>query len=296
MPFSPPSTAVDRRQCPFALPWKRRFRYASAAMHPMINIAVRAARSAGRVILRYYEHTESLHVDEKSRNDFVSEVDRQAEQAIIKELRSKFPDHASLGEESGKLSGNDYQWVIDPLDGTTNYLRGLPQFSVSIALLHKGKLEHGVVYDPLREEMYTASRGGGARLNDRRLRVSQRTGLGGALLGTGIPFRDQRFVKEYLGMLEALIQDTSGIRRPGSAALDFAYVAAGRTDGFWELGLAQWDFAAGALLVREAGGVVTDLAGGDRYLETGNVVAGGIKVHGAIVKAIRPFLNQRLTA
>ncbi len=265
-------------------------------MHPTINIAVRAARSAGRIILRYYEHTESLRVDEKNRNDFVSEVDRQAEQTIIKELRSKFPDHGILGEESGRHAGNDYQWVIDPLDGTTNYLHGLPQFAVSIALLHKGKLEHGVVYDPLREEMFTASRGGGARLNDRRLRVSQRLGLEGALLGTGIPFRDQRFVREYLGMMEALIKDTSGIRRPGSAALDFAYVAAGRTDGFWELGLAQWDFAAGALLVREAGGVVSDLSGGDRYMDTGNVVAGGIKVHGAMLKTIRPFLNERLSA
>jgi myo-inositol-1(or 4)-monophosphatase len=278
------------------LPCGGLFRYPSAAMHPMINIAVRAARSAGRIILRYYEHTESLRVDEKNRNDFVSEVDRQAEQAIIQELRGKFPNHAILGEESGKHAGNEFQWVIDPLDGTTNYLHGLPQFAVSIALLHKGKLEHGVVYDPLREEMYTASRGGGARLNDRRLRVSQRPGLEGALLGTGIPFRDQRFVKEYLGMMEALIKDTSGIRRPGSAALDFAYLAAGRTDGFWELGLAQWDFAAGALLVREAGGVVTDLSGGDRYLDTGNVVAGGIKVHGAMLKAIRPFLNDRLSA
>jgi myo-inositol-1(or 4)-monophosphatase len=265
-------------------------------MHPMINIAVRAARSAGRILLRYYEHTESLRVDEKSRNDFVSEVDRQAERAIIKELRSKYPDHAFLGEEGGHQGHGDYQWVIDPLDGTTNYLHGLPQFSISIALKYRGKLEHGLVYDPLREEMFTASRGGGARLNDRKLRVSQRPGLDGALLGTGFPFRDQRFLKEYLGMFEVLIKDTAGVRRPGSAALDFAYVAAGRTDGFWELGLAEWDLAAGALLVREAGGVVSDLAGGDRFLRTGNVVAAGIKVHGALLKAVRPFLCERLPA
>jgi len=265
-------------------------------MHPMINIAVRAARNAGRIILRYYERTESLHVDEKSRNDFVSEVDRQAEQIIIKELRNKYPSHAILGEESGGHKGDDYQWVIDPLDGTTNYLHGLPQFSVSIALKHRGRLEHGLVYDPLREEMYTASRGAGAQLNDRRLRVSQRIDLEGALLGTGLPFRDQRFVKEYLGMLEALMKDSAGIRRPGSAALDFAYVAAGRTDGFWELGLSEWDFAAGALLVREAGGVVSDISGGDRYLETGNVITGGFKVHAAMLKAIKPFLNARLSA
>ncbi len=265
-------------------------------MHPTINIAVRAARNAGRIILRYYERTESLNVDEKSRNDFVSEVDRQAERIIINELRGKFPDHSILGEESGRHKGNEFQWVIDPLDGTTNYLHGLPQFAISIALKHKGRLEHGLVYDPLREEMFTASRGGGARLNDRKLRVSQRLDLEGALLGTGLPFREQCFIKEYLGMLEALMQDTAGIRRPGSAALDFAYVAAGRTDGFWELGLSEWDFAAGALLVREAGGVVTDIGGGDRYLATGNVIAGGYKVHAAILKAIRPFLNDRLSA
>jgi len=265
-------------------------------MHPLINIAVRAARSAGRILMRYYEHTESLKIDQKSRNDFVSEVDRQAEQAIIQELHSKFPSHGILGEETGNHKGNDYQWVIDPLDGTTNYLHGVPQFAISIALKHKGELRHGLVYDPLREEMFTASRGGGARLNDRRLRVTQRPGLDGALLGTGFPFRDQRFLPEYLKMLEALIKDTAGIRRPGSAALDFASVAAGRTDGFWELGLAQWDFAAGALLVREAGGVVSDIAGGERFLETGNVVAGGFKVHGAILKEIKPFLSERLSA
>ncbi len=273
-----------------------RLLYASAAMHPMINIAVRAARSAGRILMRYYEHTEGLQIDQKSRNDFVSEVDRQAEQVIIHELRGKFPSHAILAEETGSHKGDDYQWVIDPLDGTTNYLHGVPQFSVSIALKHKGQLEHGLVYDPLREEMYTASRGGGARLNDRRLRVSQRLGLEGALLGTGFPFRDQRFLPEYLGMLKALIKDTAGIRRPGSAALDFAYVAAGRTDGFWELGLSQWDVAAGALLVREASGVVSDIAGGEGFLETGNVVAGGFKVHGAILKEIKPFLSEHLSA
>lgn len=262
----------------------------------MINIAVRAARSAGRILMRYYEHTESLKVDQKSRNDFVSEVDRQAEQVIIHELRSKFPNHAILAEETGSHRGDDYQWVIDPLDGTTNYLHGVPQFSISIALKYKGKLEHGLVYDPLREEMYSASRGDGAQLNDRRLRVTQRTSLEGALLGTGFPFRDQRFLKAYLGMLEALMKDTAGIRRPGSAALDLAYVAAGRTDGFWELGLSQWDIAAGALLVREAGGVVSDIGGGDRFLDCGNVVAAGIKVHGAILNAVRPFLSKQLSA
>jgi len=265
-------------------------------MHPMLNIATRAARSAGRILLRYFERTDRISVASKSRNDFVSEVDRSAEAAIIQELRSKYPDHAILAEESGEHRGSDFQWVIDPLDGTTNYLHGFPQFSVSIALKYRNRLEQAVVYDPLREEMFTASRGQGAQLNDRRLRVAQRTSLEGALVGTGFPYRDQSHLDAYLGMLKAMIRDTAGIRRPGSAALDVAYVAAGRSDGFWELGLAQWDFAAGALLVTEAGGKVSDLAGGDRFLETGNIVAGNLKVHQALVARIRPFLSESLAA
>ncbi len=265
-------------------------------MHPMINIAVRAARSAGNVLLRYFERTDSLNVTTKARNDFVSEVDRLAEQEIIRIVLRAHPDHAILAEESGEQGRSDYRWVIDPLDGTTNYLHGSPQFSVSIACLYRGRLEHGVVYDPLREEMFTASRGGGAQLNDRRLRVTSRKSLDGALLGTGFPFRDHRHLDAYLSMLQAFISaDTAGIRRPGSAALDFAYVAAGRLDGFWELGLAPWDFAAGALLVREAGGVVTDLAGGNRFMDTGNLVAGGLKVHAAMLETIRPLLGDDLT-
>lgn len=265
-------------------------------MQPMLNIAVRAARAAGNVLLRYYDRVDTLTVNPKGKNDFVSEVDRASEQAIIQVLRKAYPDHAILAEESGSHQGNDYQWVIDPLDGTTNYLHGFPQFCVSIAMKHRGVLEQGVIYDPLREELFTASRGAGARLNDRRLRVSQRKGLEGALLGTGFPYRDQHHLDAYLGMFKALIKDTAGIRRPGSAALDFAYVAAGRLDGFWELGLAEWDFAAGALLVREAGGTVSDLSGGERHFDTGNVVAGGLKVHAAILQAIRPHLSEQLRA
>lgn len=262
----------------------------------MLNIATRAARSAGRILMRYLERTDRIAVTSKSRNDFVSEVDRGAEQAIIQELRSRYPDHAILAEESGEHRGNEFQWVIDPLDGTTNYLHGFPQFSVSIALKYRNRLEQAVVYDPLREEMFTASRGQGAQMNDRRLRVAGRTSLEGALIGTGFPFRDHRHLDAYLSMFKAMIQDTAGIRRPGSAALDFAYVAAGRLDGFWELGLAQWDFAAGALLVNEAGGKVTDLAGGDRYLDTGNLIAGNLKVHQAMLTKIRPFLGESLKA
>jgi myo-inositol-1(or 4)-monophosphatase len=266
------------------------------AMHPMLNIATRAARSAGRILLRYAERTDHIAVTSKNRNDFVSEVDRGAEAAIIQELRSRYPDHAILAEESGEHSGSDFQWVIDPLDGTTNYLHGFPQFSVSIALKYRTRLEQAVVYDPLREEMFTASRGQGAQLNDRRLRVAGRKSLEGALIGTGFPYRDHSHLDTYLGMFKAMIQDTAGIRRPGSAALDFAYVAAGRLDGFWELGLAQWDLAAGALLISEAGGVVSDIGGGDRYLETGNIVAGNLKVHQAMLTRIRPFLSDTLKA
>jgi myo-inositol-1(or 4)-monophosphatase len=265
-------------------------------MQPALNIAVRAARSAGRILLRYMEHVEKLDVRAKGRNDFVSEVDRHAEEAVIQVLRNTYPDHAILAEESGARGKGDFEWVIDPLDGTTNYLHGFPQFAVSIALRHRGRLECGVVYDPLREEMFTAARGSGAQLNDRRVRVGSRSSLAGALVGTGFPFREQRHLDAYLGMFKTMIQATAGLRRPGSAALDFAYVACGRTDGFWEVGLSEWDFAAGALLVTEAGGTVSDLAGGPRHFQTGNVVAGNLKVHGAIIRALRPHLNQSLTA
>ncbi len=263
-------------------------------MHPMMNIAVRAARSAGNILLRYYERTDTLKVTQKGLNDFVSEVDRASEQAIIDTLRSSYPNHAILAEESGNKSGNDYQWIIDPLDGTTNYLHGFPQFSISIALKHRGVLEHGLVYDPLRDEIFTASRGEGALLNDRRIRVTNRKSLNGALLGTGFPYRDQSHLDAYLGMFRALIKDTAGIRRPGSAALDLAYVAAGRLDGFWELGLSEWDFAAGALLVKEAGGTVSDINGGGRFFETGNIIAGGLRLHSAMASAIRPHLTDHL--
>ncbi len=263
-------------------------------MHPMINIAIRAARSAGNILLRYFEHTDTLTIKEKSKNEFVSEVDRAAEEAIIEVLRKAYPDHSILGEESGSHKGNEFQWVIDPLDGTTNYLHGQPQFSVSIALKYRGQLEHGIIYDPLREEMFSATKGSGAFINDRRIRVTQRKGLEGALIGTGFPYRDHSQLDAYLGMFKDMIKDTSGIRRPGSAALDFAYVAAGRLDGFWELGLSEWDFAAGALLVKEAGGTVTDISGGTRFLESGNVIAGGLKTHAAMLKLIQPHLNEQI--
>jgi len=264
-------------------------------MHPTINIATRAARSAGNLLLRYFDRVDTLKIDNKGMNDFVTEVDRAAEQVIIEVLRKTYPDHAILAEESGYQKGkSEYEWVIDPLDGTTNYLHGFPQFSISIALKHKGVLEQALVYDPMHEEMFTASRGEGAQLNDRRIRVTARKGLEGALLGTGFPYREQAHLDAYMGMFKSFIRETAGIRRPGSAALDLAYVAAGRVDGFWELGLAQWDIAAGALLVKEAGGVISDFGGGERYLESGNVIAGGIKVHNMMRKKIDPHLNDHM--
>ena len=265
-------------------------------MNPITNIAVRAARQAGSVIMRSFHRLDTLAVAEKQTNDFVSDVDRNAEQAIIDTIHKAYPGHAILAEETGAHGKGDYQWIVDPLDGTTNYLHGFPQFAISIAMTYRGRLENAVIYDPLRDEMFTAARGAGALLNDRRLRVTEQKGLKGALLGTGIPFRDQRYIDAYLGMLKALTRETAGIRRPGSAALDFAYVAAGRLDGFWELGLSVWDFAAGALLVQEAGGMVSDIRGGGQHLESGNVIVGGLRLHRELVAAIRPHVPKELRA
>ena len=263
-------------------------------MHPTLNIAVRAARSAGNVIIRNLGKLESLTIHSKDRNDFVTEVDQKAEQEIIAILRRAFPDHAILAEESGRSDGNDFQWIIDPLDGTTNFLHGFPQFAVSIALRHKGRLEQGVIYDPMRQELFTATHGGGAMLDDRRIRVAKRDSLEGALLGTGFPFKAQHHLDAYLDMFRALFPRTAGIRRPGAAALDLAYVAAGRLDGFWEIGLSIWDMAAGVLLIQEAGGLSSDFVGGHDYLESGNIVAGNPKVFADILKTIRPFVTAEL--
>lgn len=263
-------------------------------MHPMLNIAVRAARSAGNIIVRNLDRVDTLTVHTKDRNDFVSEVDRQAEQEIIGILRKAYPGHGVLAEESGSQDGNDYLWIIDPLDGTTNYLHGFPQFAVSIALQYKGRIEQGVVYDPLRQELFTASRGAGATLNDRRIRVTSRRSLDGALLGTGFPFKAQQHLDAYLDMFRALFPKTAGIRRPGSAALDLAYVAAGRLDGFWEIGLNIWDMAAGVLLIQEAGGLCGDFVGGHDYLRHGHIVAANPKLFQQILKTIRPHVSAEL--
>lgn len=263
-------------------------------MHPMLNIAVRAARSAGNIIVRSLDRVDSLTVESKAKNDYVSEVDRAAEREIVAILRKAYPDHGILAEEGTNHPGDDYVWVIDPLDGTTNFLHGFPQFAVSIGLLRKGKLDQAVVYDPLRQELFTASRGAGAHLNDRRIRVSKAHKLDGALLGTGFPFKMLEHLDSYLAMFKDLLTKTSGIRRAGAASLDFAYVAAGRLDGFWEIGLSQWDMAAGALLIQEAGGIVGDFSGGHDYLQTGNVIAANPKLFKAIAQTIHPHLPHTL--
>lgn len=263
-------------------------------MHPMVNIAVRAARAAGQVITRHIDRLDRVAVQSKGRNDFVSDVDRMAEQAIVDTLRGAYPDHAILGEEGGASGSGEYRWIIDPLDGTTNYLHGFPQYAVSIALTHRGQLECGVIYDPLRQELFTARRGGGAQLEGRRIRVPQRKALSGALIGTGFPVRQQEHLEAYMAMFQDACRHGADIRRAGSAALDLAYVACGRLDGFWEIGLSPWDVAAGALMVREAGGIVTDFGGDANFLETGNIVAGGPKIHNALLQTIKPHRTEAL--
>ena len=265
-------------------------------MHPTLNIAVKAARRAGGIINRASRDVEQIKVSAKRDKDFVTEVDKAAEQAIIGVLREAYPDHAILAEESGASGDSEYLWIIDPLDGTTNFIHGLPQYCVSIALAHKGILTHAVVYDPNKNELFTATKGGGAFLNDRRIRVSRRTKLNEVLVGTGFPFRYFEHVDAYMGMLRDFMHKTAGVRRPGAAALDLAWVAAGRLDGFWELGLAPWDMAAGALLIAEAGGLVGDLTGEADYLNTGNIVGGNPKVFAQLLQLIAPHLNATLKA
>lgn len=267
---------------------------------PQVNIAQRAARKAGQILRRAGEDVQQLVVEKKGLNDFVTEVDRASEQCIVEIIRKAYPDHSILGEEGGLIEGRgegrDWQWVIDPLDGTTNFIHGLPQYCISIALKHKGKVEHGLIYDPLRDEEFTASRGRGAALNGRRLRVTQPKDLDGTLIGTGFPFRKDQaeHMDAYLAMFKDIASSTAGIRRPGSAALDLAWVAAGRMDGFFEFGLSEWDVAAGSLLVTEAGGLIGDLQGNPRHLESGNVVAGSIKVFKGLLQKIQPHLTEKL--
>lgn len=264
-------------------------------MHPTLTIAKNAALAAGKIITRHMERVDRLGVSRKRERDFVTEVDVQAEQEIIRVLRRSYPDHAILAEESGHAGPKsaEFEWLVDPLDGTTNYLHGFPQFAVSIALRQSSRLVSGLVYDPLRMEMFTAAKGQGAMLNDRRIRVRNLATLDDALLGTGFPMRHPQYQAAFLALLGSLFGKCSEIRRAGSAALDLAFVAAGRLDGFWEIGLNPWDMAAGALLVQEAGGLVGDFSGGHDFLATGSVVAGNPKVFKALLQEIQPHFGAR---
>ncbi len=262
-------------------------------MHGMVNIAVRAARRAGEIMIRQLNHLEALEVTEKALNEYVTEVDYRAEEAIIEVIYDHYPDHSILAEERGQQGSNEFQWIIDPLDGTTNFIHGFPVFAVSIAITHNGQLEHGVVYDPLRQEIFTASRGQGAQLDNRKIRVSRCNTMKHSLIATGFPYRGNgKYLDDYLAMLKSVIATSSGIRRPGSAALDLCYVAAGRVDGFWEFGLKIWDIAAGALMIKEAGGRISDFHGTDAYLESGDVVAGNPKIYAGLSKLLAPHVKN----
>jgi len=265
-------------------------------MHPMLTIAVKAARRAGNLIHRAADNLDHLTVTKKSHADYVSEVDRAAEQTIIETLLGAYPSHAILAEESGTQGDSEFVWIIDPLDGTTNFLHGVPQYAVSIALQHKGVLSQAVIYDPTRNDLYTASRGRGAFLNDRRLRVSKRKELADSLIGTGFPYTRFEHMDAYMAIFKDVMQKTAGLRRPGAASLDLAWTAAGRYDGFFETGLKPWDIAAGALLILEAGGMVGDLQGKDGYLKSGHICAGNPDIHPQLLQVIEPHLTAGLKA
>lgn len=254
----------------------------------MLNVAIKAARRAGSVINRASNDLDKLTVTRKTTNDFVSEVDQMAEETIISTLKEAYPQHGILAEESGaSAADSEYCWIIDPLDGTTNFLHGFPHYCVSIALTVKGVLSQGVIYDPTRNDLFTASRGGGAFLNDRRIRVSKVTTLSAALIGTGFPYKEFSDFDRYLATFKAITQKAAGVRRPGAAALDLAYVACGRYDGFWESGLSPWDMAAGALLIKEAGGIVSDFTGSDQFIESSSIVAATPKVFPQLLQIVQ---------
>ncbi|MBC3862288.1 inositol monophosphatase [Undibacterium jejuense] len=259
----------------------------------MLNTAIKAARRGATVINRASFDLDRVSVTEKHFNDFVTEVDQAAEAAIIEVLKTAYPDHAILAEESGASTNlhdeSEYVWIIDPLDGTTNFIHGFPQYCVSIALQHRGIITQAVVYDPTRNEMFTATKGGGAFLNDKRIRVTRCDKIADALIGTGFPSRDLSGLDQYMEMFKVMTSKCQGLRRPGSAALDLAYVANGRLDGFFEKGLAPWDIAAGSLLITEAGGIVGNFVGDSDYLYKGDVLAGTPKVFGQMVNLLQPF-------
>ena len=257
-------------------------------MHPMLNIAVRAARRAGSIINRAALDTGGLRVTSKRAKDFVTQVDHAAEEAIIDIVAKAYPEHGFLAEESGAAKSDaEFIWIIDPLDGTTNFIHGFPQYCVSIGIQQRGAMAHAVIYDPTKNELFTASKGRGAFLNDRRIRVTALTRLGDALVGTGFPFKEVTRLELYTRQLQAMMRTCAGVRRAGAAALDLAYVACGRLDAFWELGLSPWDMAAGALLIQESGGLVGDLNGDQGYLDSGDIAAATPKIFTAFLEALR---------
>lgn len=261
---------------------------------PIINIAVEAARSAGTLITRAMKRLDTIKIAEKHPNDFVTEVDQRVEQEIISIIKKAYPSHGILGEEGGEIKGDDYQWIIDPIDGTRNFIHGFPHFAVSIAVTYKNKIEHGVIYDPVRQELFTATRGKGAQLNERRIRVAQRKNLEECLLGTGFAYRHADKTNTMQGkILDSILPICGDMRRAGAATLDLAYVACGRLDGFWEIGLQIWDIAAGILLIKEAGGMVCDPHGGEDYLKTGNVVGANPAIMRQFLKTIKPQLEEK---
>ena len=263
-------------------------------MNPMLNIGVRAARAAGRVITKNMGRLDSIRIEKKGHNDFATEADREAEAEIVETVLKAYPDHGIMGEESGQMGNADsqYQWIVDPIDGTMNFMHGFPHFSVSIALYQNNRAYQAVVYDPVRQELFTGGKGEGAYLDGRRIRVSGAKLLKDALLGTGYPYYEGKNLDTDLATLKAFTEKSSGVRRAGSAALDLSYIAAGRLDGAWLSGLKNWDFAAGALLVREAGGLVNDYHGGDSWTESGDIIAGTPKVHHEMLQTMGELLRK----
>lgn len=264
-------------------------------MNPMLNIGIRAARAAGKVITQNIDRFDPMTIEKKQRNDFVTEIDRKAEAEIVNTLRRAYPDHSFLCEESGLIGDEnaEFQWIIDPLDGTTNFIHGLPHFSVSIALTQNGRLFQAVVYDPMRQELFTAGKGEGAFLDSKRLRVATTGKLDNALLSCGFPYRDGQDLDFFQRTMRHYTERSGGVRRLGSAALDLAYVAAGRLEGTWLTGLQSWDIAAGALIVREAGGLVNDFDGGDDWMKTGEVIAATPKIHHQMLEIMKPLSAAR---
>lgn len=256
-------------------------------MHPYVNIAITAARQAGKIITRHYEQLDEASISEKGLNDLVTKVDKAAEESIIETIKKNYPDHSILAEESGKHSGNDYTWIIDPLDGTMNYVHGFPQFAVSIGIKFKDQMEHAVIYDPLSQDLYTATRGSGAQINNRRIRVSKKENFRNALIGAYSDYYLEDLKRMHLNVTDIISEQGADTRKNGSAALNLAYVACGRLDGFWESGIKPWDIAAGILLVREAGGFVSDFDGENDYFSKENIIAGTRKIHEGLLNIIQ---------